>query len=64
MIFDYDIEVRETDKDHVHFLIRYIPRWSIAQMVREVKTTIYFTHLAIAFYCTSKAILVQAYFVV
>jgi putative transposase len=37
MIFDFDIEVMETDKDHVHFLIRYIPRWSIAQIVRWLK---------------------------
>ena len=27
----------ETDKDHVHFLIRCIPRWSIAQIVRGLK---------------------------
>ena len=27
----------ETDKDHVHSLIRYIPRWSIAQIVRRLK---------------------------
>ena len=25
---DFEIEVMETDKDHVHFLIRYIPRLS------------------------------------
>lgn len=31
----FDIEVMETDKDH--FLIRYIPRWSIAQIVRRLK---------------------------
>jgi hypothetical protein len=23
--------------DHIHFLIRYIPRWSIAQIVRRLK---------------------------
>ena len=33
----FDIEVMETDKDHIHFLIRYIPRWSIAQIVRRLK---------------------------
>ena len=27
----------ETDQNHVHFLIRYIPRWSIAQIVRRLK---------------------------
>ena len=37
MIWDFDIEVMETDKDHLHFLIRYIPRWSIAQIVRRLK---------------------------
>ena len=34
---DFDIEVMETDNDQVHFLIRYIPRWSIAQIVRRLK---------------------------
>ena len=34
---DFDIEVMETDNDHVHFLIRYIPRWSIAQIVCRLK---------------------------
>ena len=34
---DFEIEVMETDKDHVHFLVRYIPRLSIAQMVRRLK---------------------------
>ena len=34
---DFDIEVMETDRDHVHFLIRYIPGLSIAQIVRRLK---------------------------
>jgi len=34
---EFEIEVMETDKDHVHFLIRYIPRLSIAQIVRRLK---------------------------
>jgi putative transposase len=33
----FEIEVMETDIDHIHFLIRYIPRWSIAQIVRRLK---------------------------
>jgi putative transposase len=33
----FEIEVMETDKDHIHFLIRYIPRLSISQMVRRLK---------------------------
>ena len=35
--YDFEIEVMETDKDHIHFLIRYIPRLSISQMVRRLK---------------------------
>lgn len=34
---DFEIEVMETDQDHVHFLIRYIPRLSVAQIVRRLK---------------------------
>ena len=34
---DFYMEVMETDKDHVHFLIRYIPRLSIALIVRRLK---------------------------
>lgn len=34
---DFEIEVMETDKDHLHFLIRYIPRLSISQIVRRLK---------------------------
>lgn len=34
---DFEIEVMETDKGHIHFLIRYIPRLSISQMVRRLK---------------------------
>lgn len=34
---EFEIEVMETDKDHVHFLIRYIPRLSISQIVRRLK---------------------------
>ena len=34
---DFEIEVMESDIDHIHFLIRYIPRLSIAQIVRRLK---------------------------
>ena len=34
---EFEIEVIETDKDHVYFLIRYIPRLSISQIVRRLK---------------------------
>ena len=34
---DFEIEVMETDQNHVHFLIRYIPRLSIVQIVRRLK---------------------------
>ncbi len=34
---DFEIEVMETDIDHVHFLIRYIPRLSVSQILRRLK---------------------------
>jgi putative transposase len=34
---DFSIEVMETDNDHIHFLIRYTPRLSIASIVRKLK---------------------------
>ena len=34
---DFKIEVIETDINHVHFLIRYIPCLSISQLVRRLK---------------------------
>ena len=34
---DFEIEVMETDQNHIHFLIRYIPRLSISQLVRRLK---------------------------
>lgn len=34
---DFEIEVFESDRDHVHFLLRYIPRLSIAQIARRLK---------------------------
>ena len=34
---DFDIEVMETDKDHIHFLIRYIPTLSVSSIVRCLK---------------------------
>ncbi len=34
---DFEIEVMESDVNHIHFLIRYIPRLSISQMVRRLK---------------------------
>lgn len=34
---DFEIEVMESDIDHIHFLIRYIPRLSISQIVRRLK---------------------------
>lgn len=34
---EFDVEVMETDIDYVHFLVRYIPRFSIAQIVRRLK---------------------------
>ena len=34
---DFDIEIFESDQDHIHFLIRYIPRLSISSIVRRLK---------------------------
>lgn len=34
---DFDIEVMESDIDHIHFLICYIPRLAITQIVRRLK---------------------------
>lgn len=34
---DFEIEVFESDVDHIHFLIRYIPRLSVASIVRKLK---------------------------
>lgn len=34
---DFTVEVFESDLDHYHFLIRYIPRLSISQIVRRLK---------------------------
>jgi putative transposase len=34
---DFTIEVFESDADHIHFLIRYIPRLSITSIVRKLK---------------------------
>ena len=34
---DFEIEVMETDVNHIHFLIRYMPRLSITSMVRKLK---------------------------
>ena len=34
---DFSVEVYESDLDHYHFLIRYIPILSISQIVRRLK---------------------------
>lgn len=34
---DFEIEVMESDINHIHFLICYIPRLSISQLVRRLK---------------------------
>jgi len=34
---DFDIELMETDKDHIHLLIDYEPKVSILQIVRRLK---------------------------
>lgn len=34
---DFNIEIMETDKDHIHFLISYPPKLSVTSMVRRLK---------------------------
>lgn len=34
---DFEIEVFESDIDHIHFLIRYIPHLSVTSIVRKLK---------------------------
>lgn len=34
---NFKIEVFESDADHIHFLIQYVPRLSIASIVRKMK---------------------------
>ena len=34
---DFDIDIMETDKDHVHFLISYPPNLSVTSIVRKLK---------------------------
>ena len=38
-ISDFDIEVMGTVNDHIHLLIRYIPKLFISQIVRRLKQT-------------------------
>ena len=34
---DFDIDIMETDKDHIHFLIIYPPKLSVTSIVRKLK---------------------------
>ena len=34
---DFNIDIMETDKDHIHFLISYPPKLSVTSMVRRLK---------------------------
>lgn len=34
---DFDIDIMETDKDHIHFLISYPPNLSVTSIVRKLK---------------------------
>lgn len=44
---DFDIDIMETDKDHIHFLISYSPKLSVTSIVRKLKqeSTIFAWHL-------------------
>ena len=43
---DFNIEVMESDINHIHFLIRYIPRLSVSSIVRKLKQESIITSLA------------------
>lgn len=34
---DFSIDIMETDKDHIHFLVSYPPELSVASIVRKLK---------------------------
>ena len=34
---DFDIDIMETDKDHIHFLISYPPKLSVTSIIRKLK---------------------------
>ena len=44
---DFNIDIMETDKDHIHFLISYPPKLSVTSIVRKLKqeSTIFAWHL-------------------
>ena len=58
---DFEIEVFESDINHIHFLIRYIPRLSISQLVRRLKTRIYSSVMAITSHHFTSVLLVSAF---
>jgi putative transposase len=35
--YDFDIDIMETDKDHIHLLINYPPNISVTSIVRKLK---------------------------
>ncbi len=44
---DFNIDITETDKDHIHFLISYPPKLSVTSIVRKLKqeSTVFAWHL-------------------
>lgn len=40
-ISDFNIETMEVDKDHIHFLIEYLPRTSIASICNRLLLNLY-----------------------
>ena len=34
---DFTIDIMETDKDHIHLLVSYLPKVSISSIVRKLK---------------------------
>lgn len=66
---DFNIDIMETDKDHIHFLISYPPKLSVTSMVRRLKqeSTIlawraYHNQLR-KYFCKEKTLWSDGYFV-
>lgn len=38
---DFDIEIMETDKDHIHMLISYHPNISVSSIVRRLNNAVH-----------------------
>ena len=66
---DFNIDIMETDKDHIHFLISYPPKLSVTSIVRKLKqeSTVFAWHLygsmLIKYFWKEKILWSDGYFV-